>query len=550
MSSIVLDIAQLEVSLRSHRGRSKPVLDRVSLSIAQGETLCLVGESGSGKSVTALSIMGLLPAREMKITGGSIRLDGEELVGASKSVLRQLRTTRMAMIFQEPMTALNPLISVGRQVEEVLRAHTALDRKNRRRKVLDALEEVQLSDAERIYDAYPHQLSGGQRQRIMIAMALILRPKLLISDEPTSALDVVTQKQILRLLSDLREQYDTAVLFITHDMGVVSEVADRVAVMQRGRIIETASLDAILAHPKQDYTRDLLAAVPSLTPRPARSPSDAPIALATHALSVTYNRRPWFGKARVIEAGVDVNLELKAGRTLGIVGESGSGKSTLARCIVRLIPPNGGSITIGGKEIANIPERALKPHRRDFQIIFQDPYRSLNPRRQIGEAIGEGLLNFGMSHDDALQEARRLLRLVGLPGNALHNYPHQFSGGERQRIAVARALALKPLVLIADEPVSALDIRNQAKILKLLADVQEKTGVAILFITHDLRVAAQICDDIAIMQDGRIVEYGPAAELLSTPREAYTKQLCKAAPGRYWDFAQYRPAEAASSRST
>jgi peptide/nickel transport system ATP-binding protein len=540
VSNVALDIDNLVVGLGKNPNGQR-IIDGVSLKVYLGETLCVVGESGSGKSVTALTVMGLLQKGALVPSGGNVKLVGEELLTASDRRLRQLRATTMAMIFQEPMTALNPVVPVGRQIDEVLRVHTDLDARARRRKILDMMEQVRLPEVARIFASYPHRLSGGQRQRIMIAMALVLEPKLLIADEPTTALDVTTQKQILTLIRDLQRDHGTAVLFITHDMGVVAEIADRVAVMRSGRLVETGKLDTILRQPAMEYTRNLLASVPSLVPRAPRDDTTEPVVLETNQLGKIYRERSFFGKTREVAAAEGVTLTLHKGRTLGIVGESGSGKSTVARCIVRLIDPTSGGVRLAGREISDLSRRLLQPHRKRIQIIFQDPYRSLNPRVTIGETIAEGPVNYGMPRDEALAKARELLELVDLPPDAISRYPHQFSGGQRQRIAIARALALDPDVLVADEAVSALDVSVQAQVLELLDEIQTRLGVALLFITHDLRVAAQICDDVAVMQHGRIVEQGPAAQVLTHPQQAYTRALLDAAPGRGWDFANFRP---------
>src|SRR5829696_2635629 len=476
MKDIVLDIDNLVVGLGKKPGGER-IIDGISLMVREGETLCVVGESGSGKSVTSLTVMGLLQKGALVPMSGSVKLVGEELLAASDRRLRQLRATRMAMIFQEPMTALNPVVPVGRQIDEVLRVHTDLDARARRQKILAMMEHVRLPDVERIFSSYPHRLSGGQRQRIMIAMALVLEPKLL-----------------------------------------VAEIADRVAVMRHGRLVETGTLDSILRTPTMEYTRNLLSAVPSLVPRAPRAETQEPIVLEANELGKVYRERSFFGKAREVAAAKDVTITLRKGRTLGIVGESGSGKSTVARCIVRLIDPTSGGVRLAGREISELSRRLLQPHRKKIQIIFQDPYRSLNPRITVGETIAEGPINYGMPRAEALAKARELLELVGLPADAISRYPHQFSGGQRQRIAIARALALDPDVLVADEAVSALDVSVQAQVLELLDEIQQRLGIALLFITHDLRVAAQICDDVAVMQHGRIVEQGPAAQVLTHPQ--------------------------------
>jgi len=538
----VLRIEDLSVGLAGQPARS--VVRGVSFDVRPGETVCVVGESGSGKSVTAFSVMGLLPPDGLRCTGGRVLLDGEDVLRASPERLRELRATRMAMIFQEPMTALNPVETVGRQIDEVLCIHRDYDKRERRRRVLEMLAAVHLPEPERIYDSYPHQLSGGQRQRVVICIALILEPRLLIADEPTTALDVTTQKQILALIRELQDKHNTAVLFITHDFGVVAEIADRVVVMNRGHVVEVGARQQVLAAPAQDYTRMLVSSVPSLVPEP-RAPNRDEVVLEVAGLHKTYAERRLFGRSRVVQAAVDIGLTLRRGEILGIVGESGSGKSTVARCIVRLQEPSSGSIRVHGDEIAGVGGRRLRPLRQRVQIVFQDPYRSLNPRVKVGESIIEGLVNYGMPRAQALDRAGTLMELVGLDAGVLQRYPHQFSGGQRQRICIARALALEPDILVADEAVSALDVSVQAQVLALLDDIRARTGVAVLFITHDLRVAAQVCDSIMVMQHGRMVESGPAAQVLTAPRQPYTRALLDAAPGRDWDFRHFRPMPAA-----
>ncbi|MBL3575872.1 ABC transporter ATP-binding protein [Rhodovulum sulfidophilum] len=541
----VLKIRGLRVGLTG-RPDAKPVLDGIDLDIRAGETHCLVGESGSGKSVTSLATMGLLPKGALELQAGSIDLEGFEITQASASQMRELRALRLSMIFQEPMTALNPVLRVGAQIEEVLNMHTDLSAAEARKRTLDIMDQVHLPDVERIYQSFPHQLSGGQRQRIMIAMALVLDPHLLIADEPTTALDVTTQQQILKLVAELQERKGTALLFITHDMGVVAEIADTVSVMQNGRIVEHAPIRELLTNPRENYTRKLLNAVPNLAPRPARPASAEPDVLKVEALEMTYGGGgKLFRKTGGVKAATDVSFGIGPGQTLGIVGESGSGKSTVARCIMRLIDPTGGQVHVAGSEISRLNRRALRPHRKHLQIVFQDPYRSLNPRWTVARSLCEGPVNYGASRAEALERAAELMELVGLPRDALDRYPHQFSGGQRQRIAIARAVAMKPDLLVADEAVSALDVSVQAQVLELLDDVQARFGIAMLFITHDLRVAAQICDEVLVMQKGRVVEHGPAANVLSDPHHAYTRSLIEAAPGRHWDFANFRALDTA-----
>ena len=543
-STAILAIRNLSVEVA---GAGNRVVRNLSLDVHAGETVCVVGESGSGKSVTSLAVMGLLPPGVLGVSAGSIRVEGEDVVSATQRRLREMRATRMAMVFQEPMTALNPVHTVGKQVDEVLRLHRKqMSGAERRAKVLDMFQSVHLPDVERIFEAYPHQLSGGQRQRIVIAMALILEPKLLIADEPTTALDVTTQKQILALIKELQVKHQTAVLFITHDFGVVAEISDRIVVMNRGDLIESGTRNEIQAEPKQSYTRRLVSSVPSLVPSRREAPAGMPV-LHVKGLGRTYGTKSsLFSRqaARNVIAAADVNLTLRKGEILGIVGESGSGKSTVARCIVRLIEPTAGHMMMGGEDLSTLSGSALRPVRRRIQIVFQDPYRSLNPRRTVGESIIEGLLNFGVAREQALKRAGETLSVVGLSPDAMNRYPHQFSGGQRQRICIARALVMDPEVLVADEAVSALDVSVQAQVLELLEQVRQRTGVGVLFITHDLRVAAQICDTIMVMQRGKVVETGSAETVLTEPRHEYTRALIDAAPGRDWDFRNFRPVAA------
>ena len=531
MAAPVLEVTNLTVAIAGGGDRANAI-ENVSLTVMPGEIVCVVGESGSGKSVTSQAVMALLPKGQLRISGGSIKLEGDELTTKSQPAMRAVRGKRAAMVFQEPMTALNPVERCGDQIAEVLEIHTDLDAKARRARVLDVMRSVHLPDPEQMAEAYPHQLSGGQRQRVMIAMALVLDPALLIADEPTTALDVTTQAQILKLIREMQVRRNTGVLFITHDFGVVSEIADRVVVMQRGRIVEQGTKAEILAAPREAYTQMLIAAVPSLVP-PVRVPITSQVTLETIKLNKTYGGRSFFKPSgRVVKAATDVSFQIRRGETLGIVGESGSGKSTVARCIARLVDPTSGRIDLDDVDIARMSERKLRPYRRRVQIVFQDPYRSLNPRRSVGQSIIEGPMNFGLPHGEAIERAGNLMGLVGLSPDALDRFPHQFSGGQRQRIAIARALAMEPVLLIGDEPVSALDVSVQAQVLQLLDSVRKKFDLAVLFITHDLRVAAQICDRIAVMQRGVVVETGPTANVFANPQHDYTRALFSAAPGQ------------------
>jgi peptide/nickel transport system ATP-binding protein len=532
----VLDIVDLGVALPS--GADRPFAVRnITFSVSAGEIVCLLGESGSGKSIIAQTVMGLLPS-SVRPVEGTAELLGENVLAYSADKLRAVRGVRMSMIFQEPMTALNPVMTCGDQVDEMLTQHTDFDNDARRAKILEIFAQVKLPDPERIYSSYPHQLSGGQRQRIMIAMALILEPALLIADEPTTALDVTTQAEILRLIRQLQREKQTGVLFITHDMGVVAEIADRVVVLQLGKLVEQGTKLDVLQAPKQPYTKMLLDAVPSLEPPEAAAAAqsvEAPV-LAVRGLCKTYVSRNWYGRRREVDAVRDVNVAVGRGETVGIVGESGSGKSTVARCIVRLIDPTAGEIEILGQPMHGRSVSDLKPLRKKVQIVFQDPYRSLNPRQTVGAAIIEGPMNFRATRDEAWKRAEALMDLVRLTRGALKRYPSEFSGGQRQRICIARALAMDPELLICDEAVSALDVSVAAQILDLLAEIQSRLHLALLFITHDLRVAAQICDRVVVMQKGVIVEQGPTHAVFTQPREAYTRALLAAAPGRQFKF--------------
>ena len=528
MTQAVLSIQGLTVALPAGGDRAHAV-QSVSLQIEAGRTLCVVGESGSGKSVMATTVMGLLD-KALKPVAGDILLNGESLLGASAARMRELRGQTLGMVFQEPMTALNPVMTCGDQVDELLTTHTRWSAEERRAEILRVFERVRLPEPERMLRSYPHQLSGGQRQRIVIAMAVILKPALLICDEPTTALDVTTQQEILRLIADLQREQGSAVLFITHDMGVVAEIADQVLVMNQGEVVESAARDEVLCRPRAAYTRQLLSAVPAMTPPAPRPVATGAVQLAGHDVGKTYVARDWLGRARPTVALEHAELALRAGETVGVVGESGSGKSTLARCLIRLIDPTAGRIHWGDAEVAHLSESQLRPLRHRVQVVFQDPNRSLNPRRTVGQSLIEGAMNFGQSRQDAEALAADLMQQVRLPVEALKRYPSQFSGGQRQRLAIARALACRPQVLVADEAVSALDVSVQAQILTLLREVQDRLGLGLLFITHDLRVAAQLCDRVLVMHQGHIVEQGPTAQVYAQPSHAYTRRLLDAAP--------------------
>ncbi len=522
----LLEVDGLTIALPPGADRACAVSE-VSFTLDPGEILCIVGESGSGKSVSASAIMGLLPPA-LRPTAGRIGFDGTDLLRAAPAAMQALRGARLGMVFQEPMTALNPLMRVGQQLAEVLQVHGAAvgDRPAR------LLESVQLPDPPRMLRAYPHQLSGGQRQRVMIAMALALEPAILIADEPTTALDVTTQKEILRLIRDVQGRRGTGVLFITHDFGVVAEIADRVAVMQAGVIVEQGAADAVLNRPQHPYTRALIAAVPARA-RPPRPVETGEVVLALEGVAKTH-RRPGLLRRHGTPAVVDATLEIRRGETLGLVGESGSGKSTLARCVVNLVQPDRGGIRFRGTDLRPLSRAAWRPYRKRIGMVFQDPYASLNPRRRVGDIIAEGPMAHGATRAAAKAQAAELLRLVQLDTGAADRFPHEFSGGQRQRIGIARALALEPELLVADEPVSALDVSVQAQILALLEDLRARLGLTMLFITHDLRVAAQVCDRVAVMQRGRIVEQGPTGQVFADPRHEYTRILLDSVPGRDW----------------
>jgi len=526
-----VSIKNLRIALPE--GAERPfAVDGVSLDLRPGKIVCVVGESGSGKSMCAHALMGLLPDT-VSVTSGEIQFEGRDLLKIDEDGWRDLRGRRLAMIFQEPMTALNPLMRIGDQMAEMFEAHGLLTPRERRARALALAREVGLPDPERIVRAYPHQLSGGQRQRAMIAMALALEPAVLVADEPTTALDVTTQAQILKLIRNLQRNRNMAVMFITHDFGVVADIADQVVVLRHGKVVEEGPASSVFNEPQHDYTKALLAAVPSMDP-PAREPlDDQARAVEVIGLDKTYvTSGGWFREDRRVDAARAVNFNILKGETLGLVGESGSGKSSVARLVMRLIEADRGTVRIGETDLTSLSGKALRAERHRIQMIFQDPFASLNPRRKVGHIIADGPIAAGTTPKVAFDRARDLLKMVGLDPGALERYPHEFSGGQRQRIGIARALALDPEIIVADEAVSALDVSVQAQVLRLLEDLKARLGLSMLFITHDLRVAAQICDRIAVMQRGVIVELKPTAQLFAAPEHAYTRELLAAVPGR------------------
>ena len=524
-----LEVADLSVVFRVE-DREIAAVHNVSFRVDRGETVALVGESGSGKSVTALSVLQLLPYPKARHPTGSVRVDGEEVVGAAEPVLRGIRGDRISMIFQEPMTSLNPLQTIERQIRETLFVHRGMEARAARERTLELLRLVGLRDAERRLDAYPHQLSGGQRQRVMIAMALANEPELLIADEPTTALDVTVQAQVLALLRRLQDRLGMAILLITHDLGIVERMADRVCVMSDGELVETGDTESVFADPQHPYTRMLISAEPG--GRKRAPPPDAPEVVAGEGVKV------WFPvKAGILRRTVDhvravdgVSLAVRARHTVGVVGESGSGKTTLGLALLRLIE-SAGAIRFDGRPIQGRGFRELRPLRRDMQIVFQDPFASLSPRLSAGQIVGEGLSVHGLggSYEERRGIVGDALREVGLDPDVQDRYPHEFSGGQRQRIAIARAMVLKPRFVVLDEPTSALDRSVQAQIVDLLRDLQERHDLAYLFISHDLKVVRALADEIVVMRDGRVVERGPADRVFDDPKDAYTKALMAAA---------------------
>ncbi|GCA48107.1 glutathione import ATP-binding protein GsiA [Sinorhizobium sp. KGO-5] len=529
MTDTLLSVRDLSVAFHQG-GETSLAVDRISFDIRRGETVALVGESGSGKSVSANSILKLLPYPAASHPSGEILFNGKDLLKASDDELRHVRGNDVTMIFQEPMTSLNPLHTIEQQISEILDIHQQLKGAAARARTLELLEQVGIREAEKRLGAYPHQLSGGQRQRVMIAMALANRPELLIADEPTTALDVTVQAQILELLKSLKDEHGMSMLFITHDLGIVRKIADRVCVMTKGKIVETGPTAEIFANPQHAYTRHLLASEPRGEPPP--SDASRPIVIEAKDMKVWFPIKAGFLRRVVdhVKAVDGIDLTLRAGQTLGVVGESGSGKTTLGLALTRLISSKG-RIAFVGQDIDAYSFREMRPLRNRMQVVFQDPYGSLSPRMSIADIIGEGL----KIHEKALTDGERDQRVaaaleeVGLDPATRWRYPHEFSGGQRQRIAIARAMVLKPQFVMLDEPTSALDMSVQAQVVDLLRDLQRKHNLAYLFISHDLRVVRALANEVIVMRLGKVVEQGPAERIFEAPAEDYTKALMAAA---------------------
>lgn len=558
----LLSIENLSVDFVSELQTTHAVRN-ISLQVNRGEILAIVGESGSGKSVTSLSILQLLPKPPAKFSNGKIIFHDDhltiDLIKADQNSIRQIRGSKIAMIFQEPMTSLNPVVTCGRQVMEALLVHNKISQQQAKQKTIEWFEKVKLPEPEKIFKKYPHELSGGQKQRVMIAMAMCCNPSLLICDEPTTALDVTVQKTILQLIKDLQAQQNMGVIFITHDLGVVAEIADRVAIMYRGEIVEENKVSTIFESSAHPYTKALIACRPALhskderlptvsdflgaeKPEPAIQPavSDHSLPVSTTPLISVENLMVQFpgktnllGRTKTFFTAVDdVSFDLFKGETLGLVGESGCGKTSLGRALLRLIEPTSGKVIYGDEDITTLSKEQLKKFRKQVQLVFQDPYSSLNPRLTIGDAIAEPMKirDLGYNIRERKKKVAALLGRVNLPSNIINRYPHEFSGGQRQRIVIARALAMNPGFLVCDESVSALDVSVQAQVLNLLNDLKKDLGLTMLFISHDLSVVRYMCDRIMVMNKGKIIESGPAEEVYHHPQSRYTKQLIEAIP--------------------
>ena len=564
MEKVALEIKNLSVEF-DVRGRTVNAVSDVSWNVKKGETLAIVGESGSGKSVSALAILKLIPNPPGKITSGSIFFEGKNIVKTSDTEIRNIRGKKISMIFQEPMTSLNPLMTIGKQISEVLDRHFTLSKKETYQKAKNILDIVQIPDSKRWLNGYPHEMSGGMRQRVMIAMALVCEPTVLIADEPTTALDVTIQAQILGLIKKLQKDIGMSVVFITHDMGVVAEIADRVVVMLGGKKVEEGNVNEIFHNPKHPYTKSLLAVVPRLGSMKGRSlpakfsnldikrtegddvietnnnelidikdnvrRSEPPI-LEIENLTTRFSIKSSFGFSKGnVHAVEGIDLLLQQGETIGIVGESGCGKSTLGKSIMRLVEPNSGKIKIKGKDIISLSKKDMFPIRKDVQIVFQDPYSSLNPRLTVGQIVSEGMKLHKVCHETEIKDKLiEVFKKVGLSEVHINNYPHEFSGGQRQRIGIARALALSPSIIIADEAVSALDVSIQAQVINLMMELQEEYGLSYLFISHDMAVIERVCHRVAVMYLGEIVELGSRSQVFENPQHPYTKKLMKAVP--------------------
>lgn len=561
MSENLVEIKDLVVNFKTDDGIVNAV-KKISFNIPKGKTVGLVGESGSGKSVTSLAAMRLIPNPPGEIAGGQILMNGQDLLKLSEAQMRKVRGKKISMIFQEPMTSLNPVFTVGDQIAETLMLHEKLNKKEALDKALELLKQVGIPDPVNRIKSYPHEMSGGQRQRVMIAMAIACSPELLIADEPTTALDVTIQKQILDLLADLQKKYGMSILFITHDLGVIADIADEVVVMYRGDIVEKNECEAIFTHPQHPYTKGLLACRPSLEENPARLATvsdfmtpdgkeishkvdtkekvtreitqDQEVLLELKNVNKHFPlKKGVFGNVKSwVNAVNDVSLKVRKGRTLGLVGESGCGKTTLGRTILKLIEPTSGEILYKGVDLAKLSRHDMREMRKQIQIIFQDPYASLNPRMTIGGAIMEPMVihKIGANKEERVKLAGELIERVGLSRNMLNRYPHEFSGGQRQRICIARALAVEPEFIICDESVSALDVSIQAQILNLLLDLQKEYNLTYIFISHDLAVVKFISDELAVMNKGEVVELADALSIYKNPKEDYTKKLLNAIP--------------------
>ena len=521
----MLQVEHLSVSFVTRMGTNKAV-DDVSFTVESGRITAIIGESGSGKSVACYSLLGLIPQPPGRIDGGRALFQDQDLLQLGKSELREIRGRDIAMVFQDPMTCLNPYMTVGDQLMEPLRYHKKVSRAQARQRALELLEEVGIREPASTIDNYPHQFSGGMRQRVMIAMALINEPKLLIADEPTTALDVTIQAQILQLLASLQKQRDIGILFISHDLAVVADIADQIIVMQQGRVVESGDRDAIFCNAQHPYTQKLLQAIPTGSKQETLPASEQLISVR--------NLCTWFQQGKVpVKAVDDVSFDIRRGEVLGLVGESGSGKSTIGRSLLRLVPVTSGQVIFDGTDVTALPGAALKNLRSRMQIIFQDPFASLNPRMTVYDTLAEPLLLHGIeSRSTVAASVLRLMDDVGLARSFVRKYPHEFSGGQRQRIAIGRALATRPEFVVADEPVSALDVTIQAQILDLMRELGREYGLTMLFISHDLSVVRQLADRIVVLHKGKVVEQARTQDLFERPQQAYTRQLLLSIPGK------------------